>query len=96
MSFGAGARVLAVVAVLTGFSWGTARGDQAAVERGKYVCDAGGCAACHTDAKAGGASLAGGSAIKTPFGAFYAPNITPSRDNGIGRWADREERDFFS
>ena len=60
------------------------------MERGKYVFDAGGCAACHTDAKAGGASLAGGSAIKTPFGAFYAPNITPSRDHGIGRWADRD------
>ncbi len=57
-----------------------------AVERGRYLLDAAGCAGCHTDRKNKGATLAGGPALKTPFGTFYAPNITPDKDHGIGRW----------
>ena len=30
--------------------------------------------------------LAGGGPLKTPFGTFYAPNITMDRLNGIGAW----------
>lgn len=30
--------------------------------------------------------FAGGRALKTPFGTFYGPNITPHPDAGIGRW----------
>jgi len=30
--------------------------------------------------------LAGGGPLKTPFGTFYAPNITMDRQNGIGAW----------
>ena len=29
---------------------------------------------------------AGGRALKTPFGTFYGPNITPDPQAGIGRW----------
>jgi mono/diheme cytochrome c family protein len=90
MSLGTGARVLVAVAVLTGMTCGGALGDQATVDRGRYVFDAGGCAGCHTDAKAGGAALAGGLALETSFGTFYAPNITPDPDHGIGRWNDRD------
>jgi mono/diheme cytochrome c family protein len=90
VSYGSSARVLIAAAVLSGISWGTARGDQAALDRGKYVFDAGGCSSCHTDAKAGGARLAGGPAIKTPFGTFYAPNISPDTEFGVGRWTDRQ------
>lgn len=60
--------------------------DPGAVERGRYVFDAAGCAGCHTDKKNKGAPLAGGPALKTPFGTFYGPNITPDKDHGIGRW----------
>lgn len=58
------------------------------VERGKYVLDAAGCYGCHTEA--GGAPLAGGPALKTPFGTFYAPNITPDPERGIGKWSDAD------
>lgn len=57
-----------------------------AAARGKYVFDAAGCYGCHTDEKNGGAPLAGGRALKTPFGTFYGPNITPDANDGIGRW----------
>jgi len=55
-------------------------------ERGAYVLRLAGCVACHTDAKGGGGFLAGGAPIKTPFGAFIAPNITPDPESGIGGW----------
>ena len=47
----------------------------------------GGCVACHTDAKGGGQFLAGGRALKTAFGTFYPPNITPDAETGIGAWS---------
>ena len=53
---------------------------------------AAGCAACHTDSKSGGAELAGGRALATPFGTFYGPNITPDRVAGIGAWSEAEFR----
>ncbi len=55
--------------------------------RGKYLVVAGGCIACHTDLKKKGKFLAGGAALKTPFGTFYAPNITPDKTHGIGGWS---------
>ena len=57
-------------------------------ERGKYIFHAAGCAACHTDKKGKGAPLAGGRKLKTSFGIFHSPNITPDPENGIGRWSD--------
>jgi mono/diheme cytochrome c family protein len=61
-----------------------------AVARGAYLFTAGDCADCHTDAKNGGAPLAGGKALKTAFGIFYTPNITPDREHGIGGWTDEQ------
>jgi len=58
----------------------------AAVQRGASVFAAAGCAECHT-AK-GGKPLAGGRALKTPFGTFYSPNITPDPATGIGKWSE--------
>ena len=57
-----------------------------AAERGRYVFQAAGCLGCHTDKKGGGAPLAGGRALATPFGTFYTPNITPDPETGIGAW----------
>jgi mono/diheme cytochrome c family protein len=56
--------------------------------RGEALFHIGGCTNCHT-AK-GGQLLAGGDAIRTPFGAFYAPNITPDATTGIGAWSDAD------
>ncbi len=59
-------------------------------ERGKYLLAAGGCVACHTDKKNKGPALAGGRALKTPFGTFFSPNITPDKATGIGKWSDAD------
>ncbi len=61
-----------------------------ALKRGEYLLRAGGCISCHTDVKGGGAPLAGGRALKTPFGTFYPPNITPDVESGIGAWSDAD------
>lgn len=55
--------------------------------RGAYLIRLGGCVTCHTDAKGGGAMLAGGPGLGTSFGTFYAPNITPHPEAGIGDWS---------
>jgi mono/diheme cytochrome c family protein len=59
------------------------------IERGRYLTAAADCAACHTDPHQS-AAFAGGRAIETPFGIMLAPNITPDRDTGIGRWSDAQ------
>jgi mono/diheme cytochrome c family protein len=67
-------------------------GAQGDPSRGLYIAKAAGCVGCHTEAKEGAVPFAGGRALKTPFGTFYGPNITPDPDAGIGRWS---EADFF-
>ena len=57
-------------------------------ERGRYLVNAGDCAACHT--ADGGRPFAGGRAIPTPFGTIYSTNITPDPDTGIGKWSDTD------
>ena len=59
----------------------------ASAERGQYIASISGCISCHTDTKNGGLSLAGGVAIKTPFGTFNTPNITSDVESGIGGWS---------
>lgn len=59
-------------------------------ERGAYVARLGGCQSCHTDTKNRGPDLAGGVELKSPFGTFYAPNITPDEETGIGGWSDAD------
>lgn len=61
-------------------------------KRGEYLAKAGGCVGCHTEPKLDAQPYAGGRALKTPFGTFYGPNITPHPQAGIGRWT---EQDFF-
>lgn len=55
---------------------------------GKRLVEAGDCAGCHTADPA--KPFAGGKRIDTPFGAIYAPNLTPDRDTGIGAWQDAD------
>jgi mono/diheme cytochrome c family protein len=61
-------------------------------KRGEYLAQAAGCLGCHTDAKDGATPFAGGRALKTPFGTFFGPNITPDPQNGIGRWTEADFR----
>ncbi len=58
----------------------------AEIERGHYLAIVADCTGCHT--KPGGAFMAGGYPIATPFGKLISPNITPDRDTGIGAWTD--------
>ncbi|WP_415887423.1 c-type cytochrome [Neptuniibacter sp. QD37_6] len=62
------------------------KGLEGDVGRGAYLARASGCIACHTDVVNGGAALAGGPPLKTPFGTFYAPNLTTDKVHGIGDW----------
>lgn len=57
-------------------------------KRGAYLAAIGGCASCHT-AK-GGAALAGGVELGSPFGTFVGPNITSHATAGIGRWTEAD------
>ena len=59
-------------------------------KRGEYVSKAAGCLGCHTEEKKDAVSYAGGRALKTPFGTFYGPNITPHKEAGIGAWAEAD------
>ena len=55
------------------------------IAKGRYLARAADCAACHT--VAGGAPLAGGVQLDSPFGTFYGTNITPDPVYGIGTWS---------
>jgi mono/diheme cytochrome c family protein len=61
------------------------------VERGKYLAQAGDCIACHT--VPGSKIFSGNRPMPTPFGTLYAPNITPDRETGIGKWS---ATDFYN
>lgn len=57
---------------------------------GAQVFLAGGCASCHSAPNATRDTrllLAGGQAFSSDFGTFYAPNISPDPEAGIGKWS---------
>jgi mono/diheme cytochrome c family protein len=60
------------------------------VKRGEYLSKAAGCVGCHTEEKKDAVPYAGGRALKTPFGTFYGPNITPHKEAGIGAWTEAD------
>ncbi|MEW6769064.1 MAG: cytochrome c [Pseudomonadota bacterium] len=58
---------------------------------GQTIFNIGGCSSCHAVAgEKDRTALGGGFAIKSDFGTFYAPNISPHKDNGIGNWTEAE------
>lgn len=82
-------KLLLVVAVLAAAIARPASA-QDLVQKGEYLFHAAGCAGCHTDPVTKGPLLAGGRALKTPFGIFYSPNITRDPTHGIGGWSDAD------
>jgi mono/diheme cytochrome c family protein len=63
------------------------------VANGKRMFDAGGCTGCHAAPETKGderLKLAGGLALKTDFGTFHAPNISPDPEHGIGSWTTEQ------
>jgi mono/diheme cytochrome c family protein len=59
------------------------------LDNGKTMFYAGGCAACHATPKQEDKTrLGGGLELKSPFGSFFAPNISPDHEDGIGGWSE--------
>jgi mono/diheme cytochrome c family protein len=92
--------VLAGAAALGIFAWLTAPPIMLAITTPAYTPDlanglttfnAGGCSSCHAvPGQPDRTRLGGGLAIPSPFGTFYAPNISPDPVDGIGRWSEAE------
>jgi mono/diheme cytochrome c family protein len=60
---------------------------------GETMFNIGGCSSCHavpnnSPDKVDRKRLGGGLALKSPFGVFYAPNISPDPKDGIGNWSE--------
>lgn len=61
---------------------------------GQEIFNIGGCSSCHAvPNQPDRVRLGGGLPLGSPFGTFYAPNISPDPADGIGRW---RETDFVS
>jgi mono/diheme cytochrome c family protein len=59
------------------------------LDNGKTMFFAGGCASCHATPKQDDRTqLGGGLALKSPYGTFYPPNISPHPKDGIGAWSE--------
>ena len=92
--------VLAGAAAFAVYWWLTAPPLQAAVTEkaytpnpanGETIFNAGGCSSCHAvPNQPDRFRLGGGLAIPSPFGTFYAPNISPDPNDGIGRWSEAD------
>lgn len=97
-------KLLAVLLVLggVGFYWLTSperiypsmlQAHEIDTANGEHLFWVGGCGSCHAAEKAKGDDkkrLGGGLALKTPFGIFHVPNISPDPLTGIGGWSDAE------
>src|SRR6202045_429646 len=92
--------VLAAAAAFGVYWWLTAASFIPAVTEPAYTpnranglttFNAGGCSSCHAvPGQPDRFRLGGGLAIPSPFGTFYAPNISPDPVDGIGRWTEGE------
>ncbi len=59
------------------------------LERGELLYHLGGCGDCHASSEFGGLP-AGGMPLETAYGTFFAPNITPDAETGIGNWTSAD------
>jgi len=58
---------------------------------GQTMFNAGGCSSCHAvPNQPDRTKLGGGLALRSPFGTFYVPNISPDPNDGIGRWSEAD------
>jgi mono/diheme cytochrome c family protein len=61
------------------------------LDNGKTMFLIGGCASCHaTPSQDDKTKLGGGVGLKSPFGTFYTPNISPDPSEGIGKWTEAD------
>ncbi len=59
-----------------------------AVRRGAALYRTAACVGCHSPPFSDAEHLGGGRDLPTMFGLFYAPNISPSAEAGIGGWTE--------
>jgi mono/diheme cytochrome c family protein len=61
------------------------------LENGRTMFVAGNCGSCHaTPNQDDQTKLGGGLALKSDFGTFYPPNISPDEQDGIGAWSEAD------
>jgi len=65
------------------------------LDNGRTMFNVGGCSSCHATPnkdrdKFDRTLLGGGLALSSPFGTFYAPNISPDASDGLGGWTEAE------
>lgn len=65
------------------FAWATETSPE--IANGEYLTRIAGCADCHSTTYTNW--MSGGLPLATQFGTFYAPNLTPSVQYGIGNWS---------
>ncbi|MBS4029317.1 MAG: c-type cytochrome [Ignavibacteriales bacterium] len=70
--------------------------------RGKYIVESRGCTDCHSpidehEKLIEGLELAGGQRWSLgAYGDFYAPNLTPDKETGLGNWTFEEFKNAFT
>ena len=58
---------------------------------GQELFNVGGCSSCHAvPNQPDRLKLGGGLPLRSPFGTFYAPNISPDPTDGIGGWSEAD------
>jgi mono/diheme cytochrome c family protein len=92
--------IIAAVAGLSVFWWltipavvspGSLPAHTPDLANGLTMFNAGGCSSCHAvPDQPDRLKLGGGLAVKSPFGTFYVPNISPDRADGIGNWTEAD------
>lgn len=89
-------RILFVSLALSGLALSPVMADEK-VDRGGYLVQFSGCFDCHTPGyffgKPDMARFLGGSEVgfEIPgMGVFYAPNLTPDPETGLGKWSEAE------
>jgi mono/diheme cytochrome c family protein len=61
------------------------------LDNGRTMLLAGGCPSCHaTPDQEDDMKLGGGMELKSPYGSFYPPNISPDPNDGIGGWNESQ------
>ncbi len=77
--------------LLRGDGFHTATKSSRDFENGRNLFAVGGCASCHMSPDQNDRTrLGGGRVLKTEFGLFYAPNISPDLQDGIGGWSETD------
>jgi mono/diheme cytochrome c family protein len=95
--YGVAVAALSLFGVLLCITFGNANAAETQVQRGKYLVSIEPCTDCHTPGyflgKPDMARYLGGSDVgfEVPgLGVFYAPNLTPDDETGLGKWTKEQ------